>query len=341
MMEHIRPTEVQKNRMLNNALNHKSEKKSFKLKYCAAALALSMAFSVTVFADEIKETFYNLLGRDEIVSQDVLNNIYSDTDGHLTMTVKEVLSDNITTRAIIEYIAHDSEGKQWLKNMQNVTDEFYNSIFDPQIEPCVKDDNMGLYGVSYGYSCTELKEYSSDTTRVFELSCEASGENVGTDCVTLSYCLIDQFDKEAVIDVSESVELKEVKLDGVKSPDKHYRLTGIKYSPLSIMLYGENLGLYEARYSENSYYIKSVADEGIDSCCLIMKDGTKRDFINPLPNQTVDEWAELGGGPWSMGAVCNPDVDYEVSILCTSFITKLDVENVAGIELDGIYYSLE
>ncbi len=73
----------------------------------------------------------------------------------------------------------------------------------------------------------------------------------------------------------------------------------------------------------------------------IRKDGTKRDFINPLPNQDIDEWAELGGGAWSLGSVINPDVDYDVSILCTSFVTKLDVENVAGIELDGIYYSLE
>ena len=342
MMKHIHPTEAQKNRMLNNALSHRTEKKSFKLKYCAIAAAACVAFSTTVFADEIKETFYNLLGADEIVSQDVLSNIYSDTDGHVTMTVKEVLSDNITTRAIIEYMAHDDEGKQWLANMQNVTDEFNDSIFNPQIEPCFKDNNTALYGVCWSYGCDELKEYSSDTTRVFELSCEASGENASTNSITLSYCLIDQFDNETVINVSESVELKEVKLDGVKSPDKHYRLTGVKYSPLSIMIYGENLGLYEAGINENDWhYIYSLSDEEIDSCCLIMKDGTKRDFINPLPNQDIDEWFDLGGGGWSLGSVTNPELDYDVSIYCQSFGTKLDVENVAGIELDGIYYSLE
>lgn len=338
MMKNVRPTEAQKNRMLNNAFNSKPKKKSPKLRYCIVTAACVL-FSTTVYAyaDEIKETFYNLLGKDEITTEDVLTGLYNDTDGHINMTVKEVLSDNITTKAIVEYMALDDEGKQWLDNIQKVWDGFYNSIYDPQIEPCIKDDNIAFYGVSYSSGCEELKEYRSDTIRVFEVVCEASAENESTESVTLTYSLKDRFKKKAVLDISQSVEPKDIKLDGKKLPDKHYRLTGIKISPLSLMLYGENHGLYE--YGIN--YIKSVSDEQIDSCCLIMKDGTKRDFINPLPNQTTDEWSNLGGGAWTLGSVINPDVDYDVSILCTSFITKLDVENVAGIELDRLYYPID
>lgn len=333
MMEHIRPTEVQKNRMLNNALNPKTEKKSFKLRYCAVAAAACVAFSTTVFADEIKETFYNLLGVDEIVSQDVLSNIYSDTDGHVTMTVKEVLSDKITSKAIVEYSALDNEGEEWIANILKVKEENYNSIFDAKLSPAMKDDNAALYGVNWSYGCELIKEYSSEKNLVCEVICEASGENFGTNELKLEYCMPGNFENEVMIDVIESVELKDVKIDGVKDVDKQYRLMGVKYSPLSFMLYGENCGFYVDRNKGvfNETYIPE-GNASFDSLYIVMKDGTMLDMREPN---------DYGYGGSEMTAVRNPEVEYGLSLYCCSFTQPIDTDEIVGIRFDGIYYSLE
>lgn len=331
MMEHIHPTQTQKNNMLDNVLNSKPKRKIFRFRYCAAAIAIGMAFSVTVFADEIKNTIYNLLGRDEIVGEKVLNEVYSDSDGHVKMTVKELLSDNINSKAIIEYTALDDTGKDWLERVGTVREEYNQSIYDVELSPHFKDNNTALYGVSYSYSCYELEEYETETTRVFELSCETSGESYSENMV-LTYPLMNTVSNEAMINISESVQLKDVKIDGVKAPDKHYRLTGVKYSPLSIMLYGENHGLYESGSKNGGHYIRTLVNEQIDSLYIIMKDGSK---IN------LEEPNDYGYGGWMLGSVTNPDVDYEVSIYCCSFGKAMDINNIAGIEFDGVYYSIE
>lgn len=331
MMEHIHPTEIQKNNMLNKALNGEPKKQKFKLRYCTGVIAVGMMFSMTVFADEIKDTVYNLLGREEIVSENVLNEVYSDTDGHVKMTIKELLSDNINSRAIIEYTALDDTGKDWLKRIENVMQDYNHSIYDMRLSPHFKDNNTALYGVNSGFSCYELEEYTTETTRVFEVSCETSGESY-SEYMVLSYPLMNTVSNETMINISESVKLKDVRIDGVKEPEKHYRLTGVKYSPLSIMLYGENHGLYEAGVNEfGGYYQKSLSNEQIDSLYIIMKDGSK---IN------LEEPNDYGYGGWMLNAVTNPEVDYDVSIYCCSFTKAMNVENIAGIEFDSIYYAL-
>ena len=138
MMKHIRPTDCQKNKMLEKAFEGSSNQKKhkFKFKYCAVLLAAAMIFSTTtVFADEIKEAFYNLLGKNEIISEDVLNEVFSDDDGHVKITVKELLSDGINTYAIVEYTALDDKGKWWIDKPLIVGADFSTHINYPQLSP--------------------------------------------------------------------------------------------------------------------------------------------------------------------------------------------------------------
>lgn len=324
-MRHIYPTQSQKDNMFERALKEKTHRKKPVLRYCIASAVAAVVCSTVVFADEIHNTFYNLLGKDEIIAEDVLNDVYTDTDDHIRMSVKELLSDKITAYAVIEYTALDDIGKKWLDGATSLTDGVINGVYAPQIHPCFKEENTALYGVNYSYICEELTDYRTENSYVFKTEYQASGENYGTDSIILDYHMPERYENQAVIDVTESIQLTDIKVDGVKLPDKHYRIQGVKISPMSIMVYGENCGLYESGTNQyGSYYIRSLVNEEINSIYLVMKDESRID---------------LHGG-FSLTSVSNPEIDYEVSICAESFDESIDISLVDGIELDGVYYDL-
>lgn len=332
MMEHIYPTQDRKNNMFEKIFESETikQKHRFKFRYCAAVIAVSVVFSTTVFAAEIKNTFYNLLGKSEIISEDVLNNVYTDTDGHVIMSVKEVLSDKISSCAIIEYSALDEQGQDWLDNYLTVHE--LNAL---TISPFIKDGNCALYGVNWGYGCEEQLEYQTENTRVFKASYSASGENFGSDSVDLIYPLATKWENHAVIDVSESVRLTDIKLDNGNAPEKYYKPLGVKLSPMSIMVYGKDMGMVETkRLKGGGYSMKVVNEETIGSLYLVMKDGAKHDLLD-------NETQILGEGGNMLTYVSNPEVDYNCSIYASSFREYMDISLIDGIELDGVYYSFE
>lgn len=339
MMGHIRPTDCQKNEMLEKALAGSSTQKKykFKFKYCAVVLATVMIFSTTtVFADEIKEAFYNLLGKNEIISENVLNEVYSDNDGHVKITVKEFLSDKINSYAIVEYTALDEIGKEWIdkalivENLESINQH----INYPDLFPNFKDNNTALYGVSYSHGATELIEYHTENSRVFKLVCLASGGDFGTDSMRLSYNLPDKWKAEADINVSDSVELTDIKIDSSLAPDKYYKPLGIKISPLSILIYGEDLGIVESgkNPSGNGWYQKVVHDEEIDSLYLIMKDGQKHNILED--GSIVLKVTSM------LTHVSNPEVEHDIIIYTSAFEEPMDISLISGVELDGIYYPI-
>ena len=121
VMDHIRPTDVQKKQMLENAFSKANQKrKIFRFKYGLIAALICVIFSTAVFADEIKNTFYGIFNSDNIVGDKVLNDIYTDGNDHVKMSVKEVLSDKISAYAIVEYTALDEKGRIWLDNLHAV-----------------------------------------------------------------------------------------------------------------------------------------------------------------------------------------------------------------------------
>lgn len=337
LMEHIIPTEEQKDRIFEKAISGKQKQQSkFKVRYCVIAAALAMAIPTTIFADEIKEVFYNLLGKNEIVSEDVLTDIYSDDDGHVKITVKELLSDGINSYAIVEYSALDDKGKMWIdkafieENPENVN---YHLNY-PNLSPMFKDNNLAIYGVNYSYEAYELEKYHTENSRVFKVTCQASGNNFGTDCMQLEYNLPDKFRVKADINVSQSVQVKDIKIDSSNAPEKFYKPLGIQISPLSIAIYGKDLGIVESgRNSLGGYYQKAVNYEEVDSLYIFMKDGRKYDLI------FFDEDSILDTGG-AMTHVSNPDVEYDIVIYTGAFAEPLDISLIAGFELDGVYYPL-
>ncbi|MCM1226915.1 MAG: hypothetical protein NC320_05735 [Clostridium sp.] len=332
MMEHIYPTQEQKNSMLEKVFEPEPEKakRGFKIKYCIPAVALAVIFSTTVFAEEIKNTFYGLLGKNEIVSEEVLNDVYTDTGEHVSIAVKEVLSDMINCRMIVEYTLHDEIGREWIDNLANACKSTFL-----EVSPHMKEENTILYGVSRSYGCEELTEYRTENTRVFNVFYESSGEGSGTNSVDLMYHLYHQWENHAVIDVSKSVQLTDIKLDSSLAPNFYYKPIGVKISPMSILIYGQNCGLYETGNNKyGGYYIRSLVDDDfyLSSLHLIMKDGNKYDLLH-------DEEVQYAPG-WGLGSVTNADLDYDVSVYCSA-LRDIDITTIDGIELDGVYYSFD
>lgn len=327
LMEHILPTENQKDNMFRSAMqsSEKPVKKSFRFKYCIVSLVLCFSISTAVFADEISETFYGLFNSDNIVGEEVLNDVFTDSNENIRMSVKEVLSDKTNSYAILEYILLNSDGEKWLNETL-----FINDLYSPEITPNIKDNNTALYGVNYAYGCNELEEYRTDTTRVFKAMYNASGENFSTGSIQLSYPMPERYKNITIIDVTESVQLTDIKIDNSLAPDKAYRPTGVKLSSMGLQIYGENHGFYEI----GPHIQRIISDDEVDSLYIIMKDGTKSDI---LPNALEENICECG---FMLGAVSNPELDYDIVIYTGTFPEFMDISLIEGIELDGVYYPL-
>lgn len=344
MMEHLRPTEYQKNEMLEKAFSGtaKKTKRPFRLKYCIIAAAAVIVFSgTTVFADEIKAVFYNLLGKNELVSEDVLNEVFSDDDGHVKITVKELLSDSVNSYAIVEYTALDEIGKKWVdKDLVIGSDE--DSLIRPIHYPPINYPWLEPNGyISHSLRVDELKEYHTENSRLLKLTCNMSDKTY--DSIKLIYTIGEKWRNEVVLDVSESVKFKDIKIDNSLAPKKWYEPTGYKISPLGLLVYGNDLGMVEKEtLPSGGYTVKLVnpeeANEEMNSMTLNMvkKDGKKYslvscdDSVSPDNDITVSGWTSF----------CS-DGPGEMTIYSTAFKEPIDLELIDGIELDGIFYPIE
>ena len=82
----------------------------------AAAIIVALVIPGAIYADDIRDFFMGFLNRDAQITEYVKQNVYEDSDGHLKMTVEELLSDQKMVRAVISYEALDDEGIQWLQD---------------------------------------------------------------------------------------------------------------------------------------------------------------------------------------------------------------------------------
>lgn len=336
LMKHIVPNDEQKDRMFEKAISGRPQQiqRKFKVRYCVIAAALAMAVPTTIFADEIKEVFYNLLGKNEIVSEDVLTDIYSDNDGHVKITVKELLSDGINSYVILEYSALDDKGQWWINRPLVISskDDLSLHINYPKLEPidCISNSS----GVE------ELTEYHTENSRLFKLTCCADRES-SNNSVRLIYNLHDKWRSEAILNVSNSVQCKDVKIDSSLAPEKTYKPSGYKISSLGLVVYGNDLGMVETKKNAaGGYTTEVVKPDSISSLYLVMKDGKTHDMLGGEDELSPREYMCMDVYDYDfMDTPRKPC--YNTSIYSGAFPKPVDIDTIAGIELDGVYYPLE
>lgn len=312
----------------------KSTKKVTAILVCVAAAVVS---TTTVFADEIRSALYSIFGNDNIISEDISENIYKDSDGHVDFSVSKAVSDGINSYVIVKYTAVDDFGTEWVaehfdrfvdENGEPLRDEEGNIIreFYEKIAVYITPNCTNDHSASYGYSIPEeITDETEENSRVFKVWCHASDTVFGTNSIKLNYDMTDEESKSAFIDFSESVELIDIKLDSSKAPEKYYIPTGVKFSSLSIMVYGMNNGLYDIiRSSAGGYGVQSLHGDEIikPDIEIITKDSSK------IPIHTF----------CYSGSIIDPKKDYDVGIYTGWFEEPVDTDNISGIILDGVYY---
>ncbi len=328
-MDSIRPSEQQKIKMFDKALEMAEEDspktvRRPKLKIIAASIiaAAALVGTTTVFADEIKSAFYKFFSDDSTISQDIIENIYEDSDGHVDFSVSRIVSDKINTYAIVKYTALDGVGEKWLDNrfasfdLAGTAEDMLNrGLF---IKPDDSTDNYVSY--MFGITDEEITDTAEENSRVFRISCTSADVVLNSDCVKIEYVMTSEEMYCAMLDVSKSVELTDIKLDRSIAPDKSYIPSGVKLSPLGLMIYGENNGLYET--SENGDSVWGTSDEKLDSVKIIRKDSSAVEYNAYL----------------SLCAVNGKGKEYDTVIFSTFFKEPTDIADIDGVEINGVFY---
>lgn len=332
----VTPSEEQKDRMFRNAveLSEKNEKREEKKNMskiirtiCSVAVAAAVIGTTTVFADEIKSTFYNIFSNDNVISDGIIENVYSESDGHIEFSVEKIVSDTINTFAIVRYTALDEKGKEWLGTPFENTEDYCEEGGMPYeligkqvyIQPGKDEVNYSWGGMS------EMTDSTEENSRVFKIECNASDAVTDTEYVNLYFEMPDSR-KHKKIKITESVPLINIALDSSKAAENYYIPTGVKLSSLGIMVYGMNNGLYEEYIDENgNYVLTSLNDEKVSvEVEIVTKDGSEVPVLHP----------------WSLGAETDKRKDYDVAILTDYFEEPVDTDNIAGIIIDGVYFEL-
>ena len=143
-----------------------------------------------------------------------------------------------------------------------------------------------------------------------------------------------------MLDVSSNIEKRVFVLDNSSAPEKLYKPTEAILSPLSLRICGENLGFYEQGHYETAegevFYHSSLLQEVVvDSLYLVLADGGRVNLLNP-----PDKWNDTGySGPGAMNRAQGENT--YCLIYAISFNDPIDMDTIAGIELDGVYYPFE
>lgn len=339
----ITPTDEQRERMLSGIKKRTASpaRRSAKwLRVAAIAAVLCCVFTMSVFAEEITVFIAGVFTNDAIVGDTVRTSVYTDTDGHIEMTVEEVLSDLSTVRIVVLYKAIDDEGSEWLSNLSYDGND--PAIYDKStryslwIHPNFKENNTDVYGVSWSHDAYELEEYHTDTQRRFVVNMEADDDSWGTNSIRLYYGMTNE-QREALIDASTNIEKHVYELDSERSPNKLYRPEKVVLSPLTIIVYGKNTGIFDITVygdSDHKYYsIECVEEEKIESLTILFEDETQIEIFK-------EGEVQIGGIGYFSSLGSQYDAD-DMVIMSMSFDEPIDPETVSGIEIDGVFYSFE
>lgn len=326
-MDKISPSEEQKNRMFDKAVSMAEEdsekprrRTRIKALFIGIVAAAAMVGTATAYADDIRSVFYRFFKDDSIISEKIIENIYEDTDGHVDFFVSRIVSDKMNTYAIVKYTALDDHGREWLYN--NFIPFTYLDETDLKlIRGELSIEPGGQVSCMFGIN-DEIVDSTDKNSRVFRISCNAADMVFNTDQVKINYAMSSGLDRSVMLNISESLEFTDIKLDSSLAAQKSYIPTGVRLSPLGIMIYGKNNGIYDYCLTENSESVWRTADDKVDSVKIVTKDGSYIHYDRHM----------------ALGAVLEDEKDYDLQIFTTFFKEPIDTDDIAGIILDGVYF---
>ncbi|MBQ5319220.1 MAG: hypothetical protein J6K17_09010 [Oscillospiraceae bacterium] len=293
----------------------------------AAAAACLLVCSMPVVANSIKSLLNEKYPETVVMQENIQKAVYESNDGHVKMTVDELLSDEMIVLMTVHYEAIDEKGKDWIANHKFESNialiSSRNAGFG--IVPDMGDNTI-IHGVNVSYNTEELTEYKTDTERWFLLHYEASSRDYDSAQGKFAYPMTTGVET-VFIDTKGNVPVKTIELKKDEVPSEYYTPTHIELSKLSFVIYAMQHGVYET-FSEPYHYGSRwiLPDEEYEkiACFFVMENGEK---------------IELEGGMNST----HPDEKNNYSdlvLLSNKLPENIDIETIVGLEINGVYYDL-
>lgn len=320
-----------------------------------AAALVALAIPATIYADEIQNFFKGILRHDEQVAEYVQQNVFEDSDGHLKMTVQELLSDQVVVRAVITYEAVDEEGAEWIRQFKE--EDYQEGPEGARYGEYMDENNMPHSALSLtpiGYTnmtrgIRELKELRTDTTLAIQLVYEVD-DPVELEQAYLYYPMTHEIFRQTTLSIEPNMEIREYQLIGDTNVNEYYDALYIRISDLSYIIYGKQKGLYEhRRYSTGGYAQRMLVS--YEEHEKVLPDVTlhfngKEDYnsnygyaLSPVMDQKGDIATESHHGADTL--ICGEVFDHGQFLENSEVTLSLESEALKGITINGHYFTLK
>ena len=318
-----------------NGISEKSAKSQPKLIrkpfIVAAAVACVLVCSMPVVADSIKSLLSEKFPETVVMQENIQKAVYESNDGHVKMTVDELLSDEMIVLMTVHYEALDDVGKDWLNNHKFESDIAamgsisYGRNVGFGIVPDMGDNTI-IHGVNVSYNTEEITEHKTDTERWFFLHYSASSRDYDSAQGKFAYPMTNGVET-VYIDTKGNVPVKTIELKNDEVPSEYFTPTHIEISKLSFVIFAMQHGVYETfdePYHHGRRWILPDEEHDKISCFFVTGNGEK---------------IKLDGG---MNAT-HPDEknNYSDLVLLSNQLPEgVDIEMIVGLEINGVYYKL-
>lgn len=327
--------------LLQGALR-KAENMQQKKKFNKKAVIIPIAAAMTVIIGGVSvgatfgfERLTNMFGGNQNLVSEIQNNVFEDTDGHVKITVEQILTDGRYVHAAVHYEAIDERGKKWLASEPFVTEtNLSNHILNIQC-------NDFYRGVA-SYSSFEEKELRTETDRYFYLRSQINTGAWGSDefLGALNYPLTNG-NKTSSIELENIIETKRFNVVGDERSSKYLTPTYLDISPLSYALYAHDdygLVVHNDLPSGGYHSYATLPPEETrpeiwdKEKYLILSDGDKI-LLSINCGGYIDDDNYLWGS-----AEIYDTTNY--NWFQRRFDIEFDFDELVGLEIGGVYYDL-
>lgn len=302
----------------------------------AAALALTagaVIYGISFISD-------SSLGENREIISELKNDVFSDENENIRLTVQEFITDGANSFMTIRYDYLTEKGKTWGDEHLNLEEpDCYNKFtIAPSINP---DGSYASNGALWYYA--ELEKYNTETSRYFAVSVESDAALSENRSLKIVYN-IGEGEKETVISAECKINRKWYTLRSDSQLSEYVTPKMLCISDLSCTVYGKNNGYsVHGRTEGGGYWGKKLVSPEVS-----------RDLWNAVCNVSlVTESGKTAVSPLTGLGGLNADIEGCDMIILSAQISRLDcvndeiitgeidLDSLKEIEIGGVVYSLE
>ncbi|MGN0599274.1 MAG: hypothetical protein ACI4JK_05205 [Oscillospiraceae bacterium] len=324
--------------MDNKKIRFLGKKLSLPIAVAIAAAALAITVGAVIF--EIAFIANSSLGEKQEIISELKNDVFSDENENIRLTVQEFITDGSNSIMTIRYDYLTEEGKAW--GDENLNLEEYDChdkfIIEPSINP---DGSYASPGAVWFYA--ELEKYNTPTSRYFAIAVELDSVFSENNSLNIKYTIGEE-PKNAIISTENKINRKWYALKSDEQLSEYVTPKILCVSDLNCAVYGENNGYSEhGRTRGGGYWGKTLVSSEV-----------RRDLWNAVCNVSlVTENGKTDIAPLMGLGSLNTDIEgcdmeilsaqitYLDSVNDEIITNKIDLDSLKEIEIDGVVYFLE